>query len=135
MVALKDDDHLVSHSSFLVKAPPVGLHFILLQRSVANRADQARFRAQIWWGRWESNPHELPRPLLRRLRLPFRHFPAELRLIRVEQPPCLGGVARRVGAEPQFYGSARKNECDDLGAASRAKIHASDISMPPAQYE
>lgn len=28
------------------------------------------------WGRRDLNPHEgLPRPLLRRLRLPFRHFP------------------------------------------------------------
>lgn len=30
---------------------------------------------EFWWGRWDLNPHELPRPLLRRLRLPFRHFP------------------------------------------------------------
>jgi hypothetical protein len=31
--------------------------------------------AEFWWGKWDLNPHELPRPLLRRLRLPFRHFP------------------------------------------------------------
>jgi hypothetical protein len=42
---------------------------------VISHSDFMPFSAIFQWGRWESNPHELPRPLLRRLRLPFRHFP------------------------------------------------------------
>ncbi len=29
----------------------------------------------LWWARWESNPHGLPRRILSPLRLPFRHSP------------------------------------------------------------
>ena len=76
--------------------------------------------ARIIWGRWESNPHELPRPLLRRLRLPFRHFPAKLRLFRVQQPLCLGRVTGGKNAEPQLHRFARKDEGDEFGTARLA---------------
>jgi hypothetical protein len=70
-------------------------------QSVISLGARPHFSGIFSWGRWESNPHELPRPLLRRLRLPFRHFPGSLRLIRVEQALSLGRILN--GADPEAH--------------------------------
>jgi hypothetical protein len=97
-------------------------------RSRRNRAEPAAFLA---WGRWESNPHELPRPLLRRLRLPFRHFPAELRLIRVEHPAGLGGVANGAKPQMQLGRAASEDEGDQLGVTRLAHVEVGDVAVAP----
>ena len=81
------------------------------------------FRAQIWWGRWESNPHELPRPLLRRLRLPFRHFPvAGYGCFSSSSALSLGGVPCCLDAEAQFHGPSCKGQCHEQGSAGPSHV-------------
>ncbi len=43
------------------------------------------------WPRWESNPHGFPRPILSRVRLPFRHLAEEARAA-----PCVSTIHLRV---------------------------------------
>ena len=103
-------------------------------QSATNNSILMLLRAQVWWGRWESNPHELPRPLLRRLRLPFRHFPAKLRPFRVEGALRLGGTPRGLDAELQLRGPSRERQCHEQGAAGPSHVEVRNVSRVPAKY-
>ena len=111
----------------VVVSVPVRLDSVINPLSMAKLI---RVFCQIWWGRWDSNPHELPRPLLRRLRLPFRHFPEELRLIRVEEASA-SVASRRCEAQMQLGRTAREDERDQLRAP---RLPQCDVATSPARH-